>query len=182
MPSEPKPRAEFDLRIPSDGELPLLIEIDDDACQLYEVCGVKLGLTAESPFARAERARWARCLAEGSVFLATGRAGESLGFAACGWIDGEPYLDQLSVRLSAIRRGIGTALIERAGAWARERGGRRLWLTTYGHLPFNRPMYERRGFSVVPEAVCGPEIVHHLDEQRRCLPLPNERVAMRRPG
>ncbi len=181
MPSEPHARADLDLRIPSDGDLPLLIEIDDDACQLYEACGVRLGLTAESPFARAERARWARSLAARSVFFATDGAGASLGFAACGWIDGEPYLDQLSVRLSAMRRGIGTALIERAAAWAREQGGSRLWLTTYAHLPFNRPMYERRGFSVVPEPECGPEIVHHLDEQRRHLPLPTERVAMRRP-
>jgi hypothetical protein len=48
------------------------------------------------------------------------------------------------------------------------------------HLPFNRPYYERHGFVVVSERECGPGVLHHLEEQRRALPAPHERVAMRR--
>lgn len=173
-------RPEILLRIATRDELPLLREIDDDACQLYEAHGVHLAPLAESAFARAELARWAGCLADEGVFVATTPAGVALGFAACRSIDGEPYLDQLSVRLAAMRRGIGAKLIEEACEWARRRGGRRLWLTTYGHVPFNRPMYERRGFRVIPESDCGPEIRADLEEQRGALPFPAERVAMRR--
>ena len=35
----------------------------------------------------------------------------------------------------------------RAIAWA---GGEPLWVTTYGHIPWDRPFYERHGFLAVP--------------------------------
>jgi GNAT superfamily N-acetyltransferase len=105
----------------------------------------------------------------------------SLGFAALDIVDGDPYLEQLAVRAAAMRRGIGALLLAHAAAWAKAQAGRALWLTTYSHLPFNRPYYERHGYLVVPEEDCGPGILHHLAEQRRYLPAPAERVAMRRP-
>jgi N-acetylglutamate synthase-like GNAT family acetyltransferase len=78
-----------------------------------------------------------------------------------------------------MRRGIGRRLLEHVIAWAREGGARHLWLTTYGHLPWNRPFYESVGFVLVPEERCGPDIRHHLADQRRWLPEPSQRVAMR---
>ena len=170
----------FELRVASEEELPLLVEIDDDACQLYEAFGVGLGHLANGSFAVAERARWRDSLSRGRVFVATGSSGAALGFASCGFIDGQPYLDQLSVRLAAMGQGIGSALIEHSARWAREQSGRELWLTTYDHVPFNRPMYERRGFVVVPEGAWGIEVAEHVASQREHLPLPEERVAMRR--
>jgi len=165
------------LRVARADERALLRDIDDDACQLYEQHGVHLAALADGAFAHAELARWGECLAAQRVFVA-GSAGAALGFAACRFVDGEPYLDQLSVRLAAMRRGVGAALIERACAWGREQGGARIWLTTYDHVPFNRPMYERRGFRVVDERACGPEIAADLEEQRQALPFPEARVAM----
>jgi hypothetical protein len=47
-------------------------------------------------------------------------------------------------------------------------------------VPWNRPFYEREGFDVVPATDCPTEIVAILDEQRRWLPAPEQRVAMRR--
>lgn len=82
-----------------------------------------------------------------------------------------------------MRRGIGAMLVRRALGWAAERGGA-LWLTTYAHLPWNRPYYERFGFEVVPEAQCGPQMRACLEAQRGVLPVPHQRIAMRhrRPG
>jgi GNAT superfamily N-acetyltransferase len=177
---EPPSSHDVALRTARSDELPLLRDIDDDACQLYERHGVHLAPLAESAFAAAEVARWARCLEAGDVFFALSGDGAPIGFAALRPIDGEAYLDQLSVRLSAMRRGAGKALIERACAWARDRGDGYLWLTTYDHVPFNRPMYERRGFTVVDEASWGPEIAADVEEQRRALPFPRARVVMRR--
>ncbi len=58
-----------------------------------------------------------------------------------------------------------------------------LWLTTYAHLPWNGPFYERHGFVVMRDNDCGPELRAILDEQRAVLPDPKKRVAMaRRPG
>jgi ribosomal protein S18 acetylase RimI-like enzyme len=95
-------------------------------------------------------------------------------------LDGEPYLDQLSVKMHCMRQGIGSALLRAVEDLTRGRGGRHLWLTTYAHLRWNQPFYERAGFAVVQERDCGPEILNELAHQRRWLPVPEQRVIMRK--
>jgi GNAT superfamily N-acetyltransferase len=162
-------------------ELELLMSIDDDASTLYAVHGMTIEVGPGHPFVLAERKRWLESAEQGRTFLAVGGNGMGLGFAALAEVDGAPYLDQLAVRLSAMRQGIGQRLLAHAAEWARTCNGAALWLTTYDHLPFNRPYYERQGYLLVPERECGPGIVHHLEEQRHHLPAPERRVAMRRP-
>ena len=161
-------------------ELHLLSDIDDDAGALYAEHGLPIELPPDHIFLRDERARWLCCAARGHAFLALDDGGRDAGFAALGTVDGEPYLEQLSVRVAAMRRGIGGRLLTRAAEAARATGASVLWLTTYEHLSFTRPYYERHGYVVIPEAQCGPELCHHLAEQRRYLPEPARRVAMRR--
>ena len=163
----------------SDGHT--LRAIDDDACALFAAHGVEVELPHDHPFAREELARWLHSAEHGSVFLAVDRAGAAVGFTALELVDGEPYLDQLSVRVAAMRQGIGGELLARAADWARSVGGSALWLTTYAHLSFNQPYYERHGFVVVRESECSAGLRNHLDEQRRILPAPGQRVAMRLP-
>lgn len=153
--------------------------IDEDAAALFAEHGIQLELSPVHPFSRAEVARWSRAAELGRAFVAVS-SGEPLGFAVLDVLDGEPYLDQLAVRIAAMRRGIGGRLLDRAVEWARANGGSTLWLTTYAHLPFNRPYYERHGFVVMPRSSCSASILRHLDEQRRHLPAPELRVAMRR--
>ncbi|MGC4095075.1 MAG: GNAT family N-acetyltransferase [Polyangiaceae bacterium] len=161
-------------------EIEWLRAIDDDACSLHAEHGLVIAFPTEHEYARIELARWLRSAELGRAFLAVGEDGTRLGFAALDLVDGEPYLDQLSVRVAAMRRGIGGRLLALAADWARVQGKTSVWLTTYAHLPFNRPYYERHGYRVVPEAECGPGIVAQLDEQRSVLPLPEQRIAMRR--
>jgi hypothetical protein len=73
-----------------------------------------------------------------------------------------------------MRRGVGRALVEHAIAWGRGL----LWLTTYADIAWNRLIYERLGFSCVEESSCGPEMRRILDEEKRALPAPEQRVAM----
>jgi GNAT superfamily N-acetyltransferase len=163
------------------GEIDLLCEIDDDASRLYAVSGLDVNLKSDDAFIVAERARWLDSTRRGDAFLAVDGDGLGVGFAALGKADGLPYLDQLSVRMAVMRRGIGRLLLGRALEWAAHHGGDALWLTTWDHLPFNRPFYERHGFQVVPEAQCGPDVQYHLAEERQWLPDPDRRIAMRRP-
>jgi GNAT superfamily N-acetyltransferase len=156
-----------------------VVAIDDDATALYATAGFVLQLTAQHPFVVAEQSRWRRSLELGRVFFAVDEGGERVGFAALDILDGAPYLDQLSVRMAAMRRGIGRTLLHHALVWAKDHGDA-IHLTTYGHLPWNLPFYQREGFVVVPEAECSPGVMHHIDEQRRYLPAPEHRVAMRR--
>lgn len=174
MRDRPPPR----IRLATADELGEAIRIDDDASRLYAERGVVLALDGSHPFVVAEQARWQRSAEQARLFFALD-GDRPIGFAALDVLDGEPYLDQLAVLRSSMRRGVGGALLHHAIAWARLRG-EALWLTTYRHLPFNRPFYERHGFVVVPDAACSPGVLHHLEEQRRALPAPEQRVAMRR--
>jgi GNAT superfamily N-acetyltransferase len=167
------------IRPASAEEIDEIVAIDDDACALYERAGLHIDLNPEHPFARSEWARWTQAAREGNAFFAEGLGARAVGLLVMGRVDGAPYLEQLSVRTNAMRQGIGTRLLTRAIERA---AGEALWLTTYAHLPWNRPFYERAGFAVIPESQCPKGIVEILEEQRRWLPAPRERIAMRRPG
>jgi GNAT superfamily N-acetyltransferase len=162
-------------------DLPTLSDIDLDAGELFDRAGLELSLSDDHEYPVAERMRWRRCLEAGTTIIATDMRGRAVGFAAVDQLDGEPYLEQLSVRTSCMRRGIGSALIHAAFDVARHDGAAAIWLTTYSHLPWNRPYYEMHGFLVMPVERCGAEILHELERQCRWLPQPRERIVMRRP-
>jgi GNAT superfamily N-acetyltransferase len=175
----------YEVRPARAGELDEAVAIDDSAALLYAEWGIQLAIPANHPFCQDERQRWTDAIREARLFFAFESSSPSqlLGFASCGHVDEAPYLDQLAVRADAMRRGIGSLLLTHAVAWAGRQSSseRYLWLTTYAHLPFNRSFYERAAFSAVPESSCPPGIRHHLVEQRRHLPVPEQRIAMRRP-
>jgi GNAT superfamily N-acetyltransferase len=135
-------------------------------------------LTPDHPYVRRERVQWIEAARRGWVFIAVDAAPDAAGFLIMDLMDGEPYVEQLSIRMRAMRRGLGTTFVHRALAWAAERRGP-LWLNTYAHVPWNRPYYERFGFEVVPERLCGPQMRACLEEQRCALPAPEQRIAMR---
>jgi GNAT superfamily N-acetyltransferase len=167
------------LRLALPSELRELVRIDDAASELYAEAGLEIALAADHPFVTAEVARWSRAIERGLAHVAASETGELVGFMALDVVDDAPYLDQIAVLPRFMRRGVGSALMQRAFAWA---GPRALWLTTYSHLPWNRPYYERHGFALAPEAQCGPELQRILDAQRAALPDPAMRVAMVRRG
>jgi GNAT superfamily N-acetyltransferase len=70
-------------------------------------------------------------------------------------VDGHAHVEQVSVRPSHARRGLGSALIETLAEWARERGLAALTLTTFSAVPWNAPYYERLRFHVLEEAEIG---------------------------
>ena len=174
-------RAHVAIRPASVTEIDTLCEIDNDASTLFERAGLYLDLPGDHEFPVNERARWVRSLIAGRALLAMGDDGAPMGFAAADLVDDQFHLDQLSVRTTFMRQGIGTALLNAVVAAARDAASPALWITTYRHLSWNRPFYEREGFVVVPENECGAEIVEVLRYERRWLPFPEERVVMRKP-
>jgi len=166
----------LETRLASPADIDEIVSIDDDASTLYARAGLTVDFGPDHPFSRAERACWTAAARDGTVFLAGPPGGRAVGLLVMTRIAGAPHLEQLSVRVSAQGRGLGRRLLLRAMEWA---GSEPLWLTTYAHLPWNRPFYERHCFAVVPEPDCPPEIVAVLDDQRRWLPAPQHRIAMR---
>lgn len=169
------------IRMASPDEMDTVLAVDEDACRRYATAGVTIDLPPHHPFIVAERTRWSVSLRSGDVFLAEAVGTGPVGVAVLGRLDGEPYLDQISVRLEHIQRGVGSVLLQNAVSWAARRG-RGLWLNTYGHLAWNRPFYERRGFALVDERSWNPEMRAVVAEQRASLPFPEQRVVMFRPG
>jgi GNAT superfamily N-acetyltransferase len=108
-------------------EIDVLVDIDEDAGALYAEGGLPIELAPDCPFLVSEQARWLRELERQQVFLAVDERDRGLGFAALDVLDGEPYLEQLSVRRGAMRRGIGRQLLQRAFAWAEAQPGDSLW-------------------------------------------------------
>jgi GNAT superfamily N-acetyltransferase len=175
--ADPSP---FLLRAGTPTDLDTFVDIDNDAGALFVRAGFDLDLPDTHEFPKAERARWAASLAAGTALVATQRDGTAVGFIAVGRRDGEPFVEQLSVRMAAMRQGIGRTLLATAGEIERANGARRLWLSTYAHLPFNRPWYERQGFAVVRMEHCGADVLRTVAFERQWLPLPQERVVMRK--
>jgi GNAT superfamily N-acetyltransferase len=168
------------LRIGLIRDIDLLIDIDNDASSLFEEAGMRLNSAADRELVSVERARWRKCLSAATVLIALDRAERPIGFAAVGERDGESYLDQLSVRRDSMRQGVGTRLLYASMELSMRQCGSALWLTTYDHLSWNRPYYERHGFVVVVLEHCGAELRDELSFERRLLPDPEHRVPMRR--
>jgi len=167
----------IELGAPSD--LAEAVAIDDDACRLFDSVGVTVSGSAFEAYSRTEQASWLRCAERGQLFFGRDERGARVGLLVLDRIDGAGYIEQISVRPSAGRRGLGRFLLQHALEWARREREHVLWLTTYGHLPWNRPFYETAGFSVVDEDECGAGMRAVLAEQRAVLPLPEQRVVMR---
>lgn len=161
-------------------ELDIICDIDRDASRLFERAGLLMTPPEELQLATVERSRWLACLRSDSTLLAANGSGEPVAFAALGRLDGAGYLEQLSVRMHAMRQGIGTALLTAIEEMAEKARMPALWLTTYAHLPWNRPFYEKAGFSLVPEEHWGSETRQQLVFERGLLPQPEKRVVMRK--
>jgi GNAT superfamily N-acetyltransferase len=99
-----------------------------------------------------------------------------IGFALLGRLDDAAHLREIDVLPTESGRGIGSALLAAACERARERGLRRMVLTTFRELPFNAPWYARCGFvELAPaelddalERVLAAEVEAGLDGEARC--------------
>lgn len=156
-------------------ELALAEAIDDDACEAYRAVGLPFDFEGDHPFHVMERARWQASLDAVRLLFAE-VDGAPVGFAALGFVDGRPHLEQLSVRCAFQRHGVGRALLERALRWSVRQG--ELWLSTYGGVQWNAPWYERLGFERVADADTPPTLRQLLDAARRTLPNGGDQLAM----
>ena len=87
-----------------------------------------------------------------AILVAVDDEDQPLGYAWIELVDDTTYLEQLSVLPEVGRQGIGTALLDAVAHWARARGDDAVVLTTFRDVPFNGPLYAKRGFVHVNEA------------------------------
>ena len=137
---------DYEIRAARADELQVLQSIEDDAGRLYG----SVGMPDDLPGLPAELLR--EGLAQGLLWVVAPRGRAAVGFALC-WIRGDAmHLRELDVHPAHGRRGLGARLLDHVAAQARERGCRRVTLTTFSEVPWNRPYYERHGFECMAEA------------------------------
>ena len=116
------------------------------------------------------------------VFVATAgeREDDVVGYAMVELFDGHAHLEQLSVLPDHGGRGIGTDLLDAVAAWARNQGHAELTLTTFRDVPFNAPLYAKRGFEILPEEEWTDALRDRVAHEATLGLDPAARVVMRR--
>ena len=115
------------------------------------------------------------------LFVAIDEDEEPIGYAMVEMVDDHAHLEQLSVLPDHGGQGIGTELLDAVAGWARGQGHREVTLTTFRDVPFNAPLYAKRGYEVVPEEQW-TDALRDLVAHEASLGLdPAKRVVMRLP-
>ncbi|MDP5317087.1 GNAT family N-acetyltransferase [Streptomyces poriferorum] len=129
-------------------DLPLLQDIERAAGESFRTLGMSCVADDDPPpLELLDGYRTA-----GRAWVTTGPDGRPLGYLIADPVDGAGHIEQVSIHPSAARRGLGSALIDRAGAWAAHEGLTALTLTTFTHVPWNAPYYARLGFRALTES------------------------------
>jgi GNAT superfamily N-acetyltransferase len=144
-----------------------LIDVERRSDQLFALSGI--GPLPEPGDAKA--------LAAAAVVFAAGNP--AVGFARVEIVDAHAHLEQVSVIPRAMRRGIGTALVQAVLRWATDEGYAEVTLITFADVAWNAPFYARLGFVPVEDLTPG---LAELRDWERDLGLDSlgERVVMRR--
>lgn len=120
-----------------------------------------------------------RYAAAGRCWVAVDAADEPVGYVLVDLVDADAHVEQVSVRPDHQGRGVARALLACVRAWAAERGCSGVTLTTFTHVPWNRPLFEHLGFRVlaVDETASGLRAVRAAEAARSL--DPSLRVCMR---
>ncbi len=117
-------------------------------------------------------------LAKQLLWVALSPESVPVGFALLERSGTSLHLEELDVHPDHGRRGIGSALVNAVCDWGREQGFTTMTLTTFHHIPWNRPYYEKLGFQVIPEHMLSAELKERLDREATRGIEPGLRVAM----
>lgn len=140
------------IRLARPDDLPALIDVEREAGALFRDVGMA-AIADDDPGSVAELAGYQTA---GRAWVSVDAGDRPVAYLIADVVDGCAHVEQVSVRPSHARRGLGKALIETLAEWAASRGMAALTLTTFAAVPWNAPYYERLGFRVVPEAEIGP--------------------------
>lgn len=116
--------------------------IEDDAAGIFTAIG--MAEIDEDPPNDLDTLRAA--LADNCLWVAVDVNDVPVGFLYARPVEDHLYIQELDVRRSHQRRGIGARLIEAVCRAAADRGQASVTLSTFADVPWNAPYYERLGF------------------------------------
>jgi GNAT superfamily N-acetyltransferase len=115
----------------------------------------------------------------GRSWVAVDDADRPIGYVIVDEVDGAAHIEQISVRPDHQGTGVGRALVDQVRAWAAEHGRSAITLTTFFDVPWNRPLYEHLGFTVLADDQIGAELRAVRDHEAHLGLDPALRVCMR---
>jgi GNAT superfamily N-acetyltransferase len=165
------------IRLARPEDLPALIDVEREAGALFRDVDMA-AIADDDPGSVAELAVFQTA---GRAWVSVDAADRPVAYLVAEVVDGCAHIEQVSVRPSHARRGLGSALIDALAAWAGSRGLPALTLTTFAAVPWNAPYYERLRFRVVPDTEIGDGLraIRRAEAARGLDAWP--RVAMIRP-
>jgi GNAT superfamily N-acetyltransferase len=100
----------------------------------------------------------ARYADDGRAWVGVDDFGQPIGCILVAIIDEGGHIEQVSVAPAYQGHGLGRALIEQVERWAMSMNLSALTLPTFGHIPWNRPLYEHLGFRVLSANEISPGV------------------------
>jgi GNAT superfamily N-acetyltransferase len=151
---------DFVIRLAEADDVALLPSVERRAVRLFENWLAETGLTLEileqvSSVDELDDAR-----ARGQLWVAVSAEDGPVGFAQVVVLDQTAHLDELDVVPEHGCSGIGSRLLQTVCDWAGKAGYEKVTLSTFKHVPWNAPFYERRGFVTVDSDRLPPQ---HVD-------------------
>lgn len=113
-------------------------------------------------------------IADGHCWVAVDGHDAPVGFLSAGRLGNWLHIWELAVTLACQRRGIGRALLDGAIEAAKAQGLEAITLTTFRHVAWNQPFYEKLGFRVLDppprelQRILDEEAAHGLARDERC--------------
>jgi len=141
----------YHLRLARPADVPFLAPLERAAAARFATVGLEAIVRGRST----DVAEYRAAIAAGRLWVVE-QEGEVTGLAIAERLDGEGYLAKIAVAPRHAGRRLAARMIDAVAAWAARQGCRRLYLTTFCEVPWNRPYYEQLGFMVVDEAAAGP--------------------------
>ncbi len=157
---------DYVIRLAEPDDVALLPSVERQAVRLFENCLAETGLTLEDLEQVTSVEEFEDARTQGQLWVAVSATDGPVGFAQVVILDQLAHLDELDVIPSYGRRGIGSRLLDEVCQWAAKTGHQKVTLSTFRHVPWNAPFYERRGFVAVDPQRLGAEHIDLVEAER----------------
>lgn len=140
------------IRMAHPAELPGLQAIERAAGEMFRDIGM-LTIAEDEPPPLEMMTDYLRA---GRLWVVVDPADSPVGYLMAEPVDGCMHVEQVTVQPGSARRGLGRSLLEHVAGRAVADGLPALTLTTFVHVPWNAPYYERCGFRILDDAEVTP--------------------------
>ena len=166
----------INVRIAQDGDAQFLPEIEQSAGEAYRAIS-ELAWIADDKNQTVDQHR--ELIAKGTCWIAVEDDRRPVAFLSAEIQDDTLHIWELDVRLDRQRLGIGRKLLEHAIVDARGRGLAALSLTTFRHVIWNAPFYQKLGFEILEDSQVGKRLRQVLRREIQQGMSARQRCAMR---